>query len=239
MIPIIGITAEVDDEKDIRLKNTYVHAVEASGGLPVVLPYTNDMKIIERYALMCDGFLFTGGDDIEPSRYGEETLDTCGTIQLFRDDFEFNMLSRALGASKPILAICRGCQVVNVAFGGTLYQDIPSEKPSHVCHKQSDFGSAPIHSVRLAEVSLLCDPSQACDPTGQETIQVNSLHHQAVKRLGDRLEIMAEAEDGIIEAFCLRGEQYLRAFQWHPERMFDTDPNSRLIFADFINACKR
>ena len=232
MIPVIGISAEVDNEKDIKLKNTYIHAIEASGGLPMVLPYTNDTHIMEYFTELCDGFLFTGGDDIAPDRYGEPLKDTCGEIQQFRDEFEFNMLHKVLKTSKPVLAICRGSQLVNVAFGGTLYQDIPSEKPSEVLHKQEDFGSTPIHFVKLIDDTPLSSLMK------QDYMQVNSLHHQAIKKLGDRLEIMATAADGIVEALYLPGEQYLRAFQWHPERMFDTDVQSRLIFADFINACK-
>jgi putative glutamine amidotransferase len=198
----------------------------------MVLPYTEDRSMMEHFAALCDGFLFTGGDDIAPSRYGESTKDTCGVIQQFRDRFELEMLEVVMRHAKPVLAICRGIQLVNVAFGGTLYQDIPSEKPSAVTHRQEDFGSSPIHTV-----SLLPDTPIAA-LVGQARIGVNSLHHQAIKRLGDGLEIMALAEDGTVEALYLPGERYLRAYQWHPERMFDTDANSRLIFADFINACR-
>ncbi len=231
MIPLIGITAEVDDERDVKLKNTYVHAIEASGGLPMVLPYTSDPKTMEYFIGLCDGFLFTGGDDIAPAHYGEDALDTCGVIQPYRDEFELSLLRQVLGTPKPVLAICRGIQLVNVAFGGTLYQDLPSEKPSSVLHRQTDFGSTPAHAVRVIANTPLSELM------GQDELQVNSLHHQAIKRLGDRLAVMAEAEDGTVEALYLPDEQYLRAVQWHPERMFDTDAPSRLIFADFIKAC--
>ena len=229
MIPVIGISAEVDNEKDIKLKNTYVHAIEASGGIPMVLPYTQDIKMMERFTDLCDGFLFTGGDDIAPERYGEQIKDTCGEIQYYRDDFEFNMLGQVMKASKPVLAICRGAQLVNVALGGTLYQDIPSEKPSEVLHKQEDFGSTPAHSVKLiADTPLLA-------LVKQESIQVNSLHHQAIKTLGEGLEIMAVADDGIVEAIYLPRYQYLWAFQWHPERMADR----REFFSDFLAWVKK
>ena len=231
MIPLIGITAEVDDERDVKLKNTYVHAIEASGGLPIVLPYTNDPKTMEYFVGLCDGFLFTGGDDIAPAHYGEEMSDTCGAIQPYRDEFELAMLRLVMETSKPVLAICRGIQLVNVALGGTLYRDLPSEKPSSVLHRQTDFGSTPAHAVRVVPNTPLGELM------GEAELQVNSLHHQAIKRLGDCLAVMARAGDGIIEALYLPGEQYLRALQWHPERMFDTDAPSRLIFADFIMAC--
>lgn len=231
MIPVIGISAEVDNEKDIKLKNTYVHAIEASGGLPMVLPYTEDEKTVELFAELCDGFLFTGGNDVSPARYGEKQKDVCGQIQYFRDAYEFNLFRHVMKVTKPVLAICRGAQLVNVALGGTLYQDIPSEKPSDITHRQGDFGSSPIHSVKLVAntpLSLLID---------QEKMQVNSLHHQAIKTLGKGLEIMAVAGDGIVEAVYMPRGQYFQAYQWHPERMFDTDAQSRLIFEEFINAC--
>ena len=232
MIPVIGISAEVDNERDIKLKNTYVHAIEASGGLPLVLPYTNDPNTMQSFVDLCDGFLFTGGDDVAPHRFGEEPKDSCGDVQLFRDEYEFLLLKQAMKTAKPILAICRGIQLVNVAFGGTLYQDIPSEKPSQILHRQTDFGSTPAHTV-----SVLPDTPLAA-LMGKDTLRVNSLHHQAIKVLGDRLAVMAVSEDDLIEALYLPEAQYLRALQWHPERMFDTDAGSRLIFADFVDACK-
>ena len=232
MIPVIGISAEVDNERDVKLKNTYVHAIEASGGLPLVLPYTNDPNTMRSFVDLCDGFLFTGGDDIAPHRFGEETKDTCGEIQPFRDEYELLLFEQAIKTAKPILAICRGIQLVNVALGGTLYQDIPSEKPSQILHRQTDFGSTPVHAVRVIPDT----PLSAL--MGKNDLRVNSLHHQAIKVLGDRLAVMAVSEDNRIEALYLPKAQYLRAFQWHPERMFDTDESSRLIFADFVGACK-
>ena len=232
MRPIIGVLAEIDNELSTKVLNTYIHAIEMSGGIPILFPYVVECKTIEHFIDICDGFLFTGGADIDPKRYGEEASENIGAIQIHRDEFEFQVFEKVINTSKPILAICRGSQLVNVALGGTLYQDIPSEKPSEVLHKQEDFGSTPAHSVKLiADTPLLA-------LVKQESIQVSSLHHQAIKTLGEGLEIMAVADDGIVEAIYLPRYQYLWAFQWHPERMFDTDMPSRLIFADFINACK-
>ena len=232
MRPIIGILAEVSEDKDTRVLYPYVNSIESAGGVPVILPYIRDADTLEGFLRICDGFLFTGGVDVDPSRYGEAMHPMCGELQLYRDELEFKVFQKLIGIGKPILAICRGAQLVNVALGGTLYQDIPSEKPSEVLHKQEDFGSTPAHSVKLiADTPLLA-------LVKQESIQVNSLHHQAIKKLGDGLEVMAMADDGIVEAIYLPHYQYRRAYQWHPERMFDNDEHSRLIFTDFINACK-
>ena len=232
MKPIIGVFAAVDDGTRSFVLQNYLDSVEAAGGLPVVLPYTKSKDALQTYAELCHGFLLVGGVDIAPERYSAERQKECGTVCDARDEFEFAAFDAVYPTEKPILGICRGCQLINVALGGTLYQDIPTEKPSEVTHRQNDFGSSPIHSVKLVAntpLSLL---------TGQEQLQVNSLHHQAIKTLGEGLEVMAVAEDGIIEAIYMPGGKYLQAYQWHPERMFDTDAQSRLIFADFINACK-
>lgn len=134
--------------------------------------------------------------------------------------------------SKPILAICRGAQLVNVALGGTLYQDIPSEVPTKILHKQSEPDFSPSHDVKIMNNTPLYEMMRT------EQIKGNSFHHQAIKALGKGLEIMAIAEDGIIEGVYSSGKQYVRAYQWHPERLFDTDAQSRMIFEDFIHACK-
>ena len=232
MSPIIGILAEVDSEISTKVKNSYIDAVEKSGGCPMLLPYVRDDRTIDKFVDICDGFLFTGGADVDPLLYGEEVKNTCGEIQKHRDELELRVFQRVMATSKPILAICRGSQFVNVAFGGTLYQDIPTEINTSISHVQGEPNYCTTHSVEILENTPFFDL------TGEKTVPVNSFHHQAIKRLGDGLEVMAVAEDGIIEAFYLPGGRYVRAYQWHPERLCEQDGYNRRIFDDFINACQ-
>ena len=233
MRPIIALLGEVDDELCITMQNTYVNAVEGAGGIPLIVPYLKGDEATDDLIELCDGFLFTGGDDIHPSRYGEEIKEKCGKIQTFRDELEFRVLKKALASGKPILAICRGIQLVNIFFGGTLYQDIPSEFDTSILHRQSEPKLAPSHRARILTDTPLYEL------LGAEYVQANSFHHQAIKTLGDGLRVMALADDGIVEGVYVEGEQYIRAYQWHPERLFDTDSDNRKIFGDFIDACKK
>ena len=232
MKPIIALTAEIDENGATKINHQYIKAIESVGGIPMVLPYTEDENTIRDYTEAADGFLFTGGVDIAPERYGEEKLDVCGEIQYKRDSFELSLLSEVLKCGKPVLAICRGAQLVNVGLGGTLYQDIPTEMPSEILHNQTEGRFAPSHTVRIT------DNTPLRTLMGTDAILGNSFHHQAIKTLGKGLEVMATADDGIIEAVRLRGYKYLRAYQWHPERLFETDAHNKRIFEDFIVACK-
>ena len=232
MRPIIGVLAEIDNELSTMVQNPYIHAIEKSGGIPVLFPYVGECKTIERLVDICDGFFFTGGADIDPKRYGEEPRETIGDVQEHRDEFEFNVFQRVIKTSKPILAICRGAQLINVALGGTLYQDIPSEVQTKILHKQIEPKFSNSHDVRIMINTPLYEMMRT------ERIKANSFHHQAIKTLGDGLEIMALAKDGIIEAVYSSGRQYIRAYQWHPERLFETDTKNRIIFEDFIRVCE-
>ena len=232
MRPIIGVLAEIDNELSTKVLNAYTHAIEKSGGIPVLFPYVDDGETVEHLVDICDGFFFTGGADIDPKRYGEETRETIGDVQEHRDEFEFNVFQRVIKTSKPILAICRGAQLVNVALGGTLYQDIPSEVQTNILHKQSEPKFSHSHDVRIMINTPLYEMMR------MERIKANSFHHQAIKALGKGLEIMAVAEDGIIEAVYSSGRQYIRAYQWHPERLFEIDTQNRIIFEDFIRVCE-
>ena len=232
MRPIIGVLAEIDDECNTRVQNPYIHAIEKSGGIPILFPYVSDNETIGRLVDLCDGFFFTGGADIHPKHYGEKAKESLGNLQEHRDEFEFRVFEKVIKTAKPILAICRGAQLVNIALGGTLYQDIPSELQTTISHRQSEPKFSPSHDVKI----MINTPLYEMVRTAQ--IKVNSCHHQAIKTLGKGLEMMAVAEDGIIEAVYASGERYLRAYQWHPERLFKTDVHNRMIFEDFVHACK-
>lgn len=233
MSTLIGLLADVKDDKDSAMFYAYARAIERAGGVPLLLPYVEDDKTVRAFVDACDGFFFTGGVDIQPTRYGEEQKDTCGTVQVWRDDLEFRVLAEVMKTSKPILGVCRGAQLINVALGGSLYQDIPSECPSGIAHRQTQDRYEPSHDVKVLEGTPLHTL------TGSTRMVANSFHHQAVKELGEGLRLMAEADDGIVEAFYLAGERYLRAYQWHPERLCTTEENNHLLFCDFVAACQK
>ena len=231
MTPIIGMLGEVDAEKSSIVQTAYLQSIENAGGTPILLPYVAGEGHIARFAAICDGFVFTGGADVDPKRYGEEVKETCGGIDYLRDDLEFRTFAAAIQTGKPILAICRGIQLVNVALGGTLYQDLPTEFPTEIFHRQKEAKFSPSHRVFVNENTPLHTLM------GADSMQANSFHHQAIKELAPGLEIMATAEDGIIEAVYGRDTPYLRGYQWHPERLADKNEQNRLIFEDFVRSC--
>lgn len=232
MKPIIGLLCEVDDERDTKALNTYVNAVELVGGLPIVLPYVKNDDNIANFVELCDGFFFTGGTDINPNRYKEEDRGLCKKSQEFRDELEFKVIEKAIKTQKPIIAICRGAQLVNVFFGGTLYQDISTETNATILHQQVEPKFALSHSVRVLENTPLYEL------VGKREMPANSFHHQAVKKLGENLCVMALSCDNIVEGFYLKGNSYLRCYQWHPERLCESDELNKRIFEDFIKAVK-
>ena len=132
-----------------RVQNPYIYAIEMSGGIPILLPYTRECKTVEHLVDICDGFFFTGGVDIDPKRYGEDARENVRYIQEYRDEFEYRVFQKVIKTSKPIFAICRGDQFVNIAFGGTLYQDIPSKVQTKISHRQNEPEFSPSHGVRI------------------------------------------------------------------------------------------
>lgn len=229
--PIIGISPLWDEEKtSYWMLPGYMDGIMEAGGLPVVLPFTQDEESIEKLVTMCDGFLLTGGQDVMPETYGKSAEFDNIVCCPKRDAMEAILLEKALAADKPILGICRGIQFLNAALGGTLYQDIPREIPSDVDHHQPAPYDAPIHSVAL-------DPKGPLfEALGQAEIPVNSCHHQAIKTLSPRLKAMAAAPDGIIEGVYMPDKRFVWAVQWHPEFFYLKDENSRKIFKAFVQS---
>ena len=232
MRPIIGITPEIAENGKVSLNYAYTHAIETAGGIPLVLPCTEDEALLDQLTALCHGFVFSGGEDIDPVRYGEEKLPQCGEQALRRDAFDLAMFEKALASGKPILGICRGSQLINVALGGTLWQDLPSQQPSDIRHVQQEGQFEHSHSVNI----LPGTPLAAA--TGKERLTINSFHHQAAKALGKGLQVMATADDGTVEATWLPEHRFLWSIQWHPERLSDIDADARAIFGSFIDACK-
>lgn len=233
MKPKIGLLAEVQEEGYTGMKNSYATAIEAAGGIPFLLPYSKNEQTLTDYAQTMDGFVFTGGADIDPKYFGEEKKPSCGQIFPLRDEFEMRMFERVLKTKKPILGICRGMQVINVFLGGTLYQDIETEYETDLPHRQTAPVTAPWHNIKILPNTYLFAR------IGKETMMGNSFHHQAIKTLAKNLTITAKAQDGIIEAYAHDTYPYLRAYQWHPERLLHFDADNLSLFTEFIEACKK
>ena len=227
---VIGILPCKMNSDISEIRHSYTRATEMCGGVPLMLPYTRERSVIYEFTEICDGFLFTGGVDVEPSRYGQKTVGKGIELSPMRDEFELSLFSLIYKTKKPILAICRGIQLVNVCLGGTLYQDIESEIDCALKHSLPSQKFA--HTVKIVKGTPLYQLAK------REFIKVNSAHHQAIATLGHSLAVMATAPDGIIEAVYSTSYPYLRAYQWHPERTTSHDLCSKAIFWDFIKNCK-
>ena len=232
MKPVIGIVPLVDDEKEsLWMLPGYMDGIAEAEGLPIMLPLTHDSETIKQILYTVQGILFTGGHDVDPMMYGEEPLQECGATCKERDAMESELLKQCIEKDMPVLGICRGIQFLNAYLGGTLYQDLPTQHPTEVEHHQKPPYDVPIHRVDIVEESKLFEL------LGKKTLSVNSYHHQAIKKLAEKLEAMAVSEDGIIEAVEMPGRKFIWAFQWHPEFSHKTDENSRMIFKKFVNKC--
>lgn len=213
------------------LNASYVLAVQQAGGVPVLLP--PQLSPDARSALLAriDGLMLTGGEDVDPALYNEMPHQKLGSISQSRDAAEIAALNAAFERIIPILAICRGLQIVNVMRGGSLYQDIPSQVDGALDHSVQEPRCGPAHTVEVASDSRLAGI------VGAPTLEVNSRHHQAVKRLGTGLVAVAHAHDGVIEALELPGDQFVVAVQWHPEDMVSEFDSARRLFAAFVEVC--
>lgn len=231
--PIIGIVPLVDRERESYwMLPGYMRGIEKAGGIPVMLPLTSDEKALEQLGEALDGFLFTGGQDVSPNVYGAEPAPACGERCEERDEMEKILFRAVYGRNKPVFGICRGIQFINAVMGGTLYQDIPTEHPSGVCHRQAAPYDIPAHPVKMVADS----PLQRLFTS--DVLMVNSCHHQAIKTMADGLSAMAYSEDGLVEAVYAPDRDFLWAVQWHPEFSCESDENSRQILREFVRHCQ-
>ena len=229
--PIIALTPSYDLEGDfLRMNPTYTDAVSAAGGTPVILPLTLSDEELQAVAGLFDGFLFTGGPDVNPLIFGEETRAGCGAVSSLRDDLELRLFPELVKADKPVLGICRGIQVMNIAMGGDIYQDICSQYSTTQQHSQASKSSVASHHICPQAGTLLWDILK------KDRVAVNSHHHQAVRALGKGFQADAYAQDRLIEAISMPGKKFILGVQWHPEGLWKHDADSAAIFQAFIRA---
>lgn len=210
--PVIGLSSTSGGGTATSVPTAYVESVIRAGGIPVVLPIVSDKEMLSVMLDKIDALIMTGGEDVDPLKwYGEEPIRAMGAIAPERDEFDITLIRMAVARDMPVLAICRGLQVMNVAFGGTLYQDIPSQVEGNIKHSQSaprDYGT---HTITIEPGSLLHEQ------LGVDKVAVNSFHHQAIKDIAPGFKTTAYAADGIIEAIEMEGNHKVYGVQFHPE----------------------
>lgn len=213
MKPVIGITTYMGDKKGYySVSGNYVDSVIMAGGIPVCIPVISNEEDFDRYLGLVDGIIFTGGIDVSPLSYGENPISHVNNVSSIRDDYEISLFRRAYAGSIPILGICRGNQLINVALGGSLYQDINAQVPGSLGHSPEGISVDELyHSVKIEKNSRLHDIFN------EDRMFVNSFHHQAIKKLGEGLVISSMSEDGIIEGIESTKEGFLVGIQSHPE----------------------
>lgn len=214
----------------------YVRAVEGAGGIPLLIALSEDAEVLDRLYGLCGGLLFAGGGDVEPRHFGAEPHPNLGTVEPLRDQVELALARRALDERKPMLGICRGVQLLNVALGGTLYQDIPAEldgAADHYASSKLPDRSHAAHAIDLAGDSWLAER------LGAATIEVNTFHHQALKEIAPGLRVVGRAPDGVVEAVEGTGAGFIVGVQCHPEELWDrADPRWARVFRMFIERCR-
>ncbi|WP_407270257.1 gamma-glutamyl-gamma-aminobutyrate hydrolase family protein [Radiobacillus sp. PE A8.2] len=235
MKPIIGITSSMEiDEQGYSVSSANADAIVRAGGIPVFLPNLTELEDIRQVAKKIDGLYVTGGYDIDPTLFGEEPHQQLGVITPARDHFEILLIKEFLQMNKPLLAVCRGCQVLNIAAGGDMYQDIYSQIEMDLLqHQQQAPKGHGSHYIQIMKDSLLYEL------TGSDKIKVNSRHHQANRQVPENFQISGRANDRIIEAIESVDHRFVLGLQWHPENMASIqDVTSLKIYDGFISACQ-
>ena len=234
--PIIGISSSVivDDSgnfagyKRAYVNKDYVDAVVRAGGVPLIIPFTTDKEVIISQVQVIDALILSGGHDVSPYNYGQEPNPKLGETFPQRDQFDFQLIQYAMEENKPILGICRGIQIINTYFGGSLYQDLSDFENKVIMHNQAKNPQLPTHTVTIERNSKLFEIFK------EEKLLTNSFHHQAVKEVGKGLAVTARTSDGIIEAIEHRDYPFLIAIQWHPEMLHKSVAKMNLIFSALI-----
>ncbi|MDX2034874.1 MAG: gamma-glutamyl-gamma-aminobutyrate hydrolase family protein [Blastocatellia bacterium] len=230
--PLIGITTRLDAENQFYLRRYYGEAIFEAGGAPLYLPLIPHLDYLTDVIERLDGVVFSGSNsDLDPVSFGEEPHPRLGAVIPERDAMDLLLLDLAEQHATPVLAICYGMQSLNVARGGSLFQDIESLVENPVKHEQGRPADRPSHTIEIEPDSIL---GQVAD---RMRMRVNSSHHQAVKRVGRNLRVTARAADGIVEAIeDTRPDRFVLGVQWHPETGWERDPFSQALFARFVEA---
>ncbi|NDV58653.1 gamma-glutamyl-gamma-aminobutyrate hydrolase family protein [Bacteroides sp. 519] len=210
--PIIGISCSYPNSANSSVRNTYVHAVINAGGIPVLVPVIDNVELLEEILTQLDALILTGGEDIHPSYYNEEPIPELGNVNNVRDVYDIALIKLAAKRNLPLLGICRGEQLINVAFGGSLYQDIPAQHAdTTVNHNQAEPSKIPTHYVTILPGSVIASI------TGEEELVTNTHHHQAVKQIAPGFRVSAWACDSIPEAIETVDGRPIWGVQFHPE----------------------
>lgn len=238
MRPLIGITCQpalnANSQRPMYgLGRSYVHAVELAGGIPLLIPPMGDDESLRAIAERLDGILLSGGNDVDPARYGEEPIPQLGLVEPERDALELSLAQIAIQDEQPLFGICRGMQALNVAQGGTLYQDIGAQQPEAIKHDYHSYEGP--RDMRAHEITVAAGSPLAAI-VGEKGYAVNSFHHQAVKEPGKNVKIIGWAEDGLAEAMMVEEHPFALAVQYHPEELVDSDPAALALFEAFVRA---
>jgi putative glutamine amidotransferase len=218
------------------MSQRYIRALTAVGALPWMIPLVGDEPETMRGIYdELDGVFLPGGADIDPANYGEERHERCDKGDPARDEVELTLVRWAMTDGKPVLGVCRGLQLVNLAAGGTLYQDLGEQMPGAVKHDYFPFGGRYARDFLAHEVSIGAHTKLA-EIFGAGALKVNSMHHQGVRKVGEHLVASAVAPDGLVEGLESANGSYLVAVQWHPEVLIENDERTRRLFASFVEA---
>lgn len=239
--PIIGISGSIFEEpsgmfpgyKKAYVNHDYVSSVIKNGGVPILIPLTDDENLIESQINLIDGLILSGGHDVSPKFYNEEPLQKLGEIMPERDTFDFNLIKFAKAKNIPILGICRGYQILNVYHGGSLHQDLSYDKNCYVKHWQAHSPKLVTHTVNTVSGTKL---SKLFD---KEEFQVNSFHHQIIKDVAPSLIVSAISKDGVVEALESEDYPFLLGVQWHPEMLHESVEEMNVLFSSLIKEAKK
>lgn len=223
------IICGIDNQRQF-VSGAYIQAIKTVNGLPIILPLVKSNQAIADYVELCDGFLFCGGGDITPLLFGEEPRVGIGNTDITLDIFQIRFMKAVLSSKKPVLAICRGMQVLNVACGGAICQDLSLLDESVLNHMQTSNTRKDIsHRVTFL-------PQTRMNRILGDFAYTNSFHHQAVSRLGDGLIASGHTSDHIIEAIEMPSHPFVIGVQWHPENMLQNSSNMKQLFFAFIRS---